>query len=316
MPTTGANSVPDPLAGLAAPAVSGAVQPAINVSGNSSLPINPGIYSGITVAGNGRLTMNPGIYVIAGGGFSVSGNGAVAGSGVLIYNAGTSYPQAGGTFSPISLTGNAQVTLSAATTGAYAGLTLFQARDNTQPITMTSGDLTGMSGSVYAPSAPLTLSGNARLKNALLVARMNLSGNAEGPGSLIAARTSNTSRLPSASADGAANSIALETMATTTPLAPAWPAAAPSRAYFLDRTGGSAPANPFTPIEKGSNVGGVVGLNFALPNPTADNSLSKPEFVSAGSVDAGRFGEAERAQWQYLWDQVDAWLAVRRDPMK
>ena len=45
-------------------------------------------------SGNGRLTMNPGVYVIAGGGFSVSGNGSVTGTGVMIYNAGSNYPSA------------------------------------------------------------------------------------------------------------------------------------------------------------------------------------------------------------------------------
>jgi hypothetical protein len=172
-PTTGAKSVADPLAGLAAPPVGGAVQPAINVSGNSSPTIGPGIYGGITVSGNGKLTMSPGVYVIAGGGFSVSGNGIVTGSNVLIYNAGTKYPPAGGSFGVISITGNAQVTLSPAATGAYAGLTFFQARDNTQPMTMTASSIAV--GAVYAPAAALTMSGNAHLKNALLVARLSLS---------------------------------------------------------------------------------------------------------------------------------------------
>ena len=38
----------------------------VNVSGNTSQTINPGIYSQISVSGNGNLTLNPGIYVIAG----------------------------------------------------------------------------------------------------------------------------------------------------------------------------------------------------------------------------------------------------------
>ena len=63
----------------------------MNLSGNSSQTINPGIYSQITVSGNAKLTLNPGIYVIAGGGFTVSGNASVTGSGVMIYNAGSTY---------------------------------------------------------------------------------------------------------------------------------------------------------------------------------------------------------------------------------
>ena len=36
--------------------------------------INPGLYSQINVSGNAKLTLNPGVYVIAGGGFTASGN--------------------------------------------------------------------------------------------------------------------------------------------------------------------------------------------------------------------------------------------------
>ncbi|HVS38582.1 MAG TPA: Ig-like domain repeat protein, partial [Gemmataceae bacterium] len=176
-PTTGANSVPDPLAGLAAPSVSGSSQGAINVGGNNSLTINPGIYSSITVSGNGKLTLNAGVYVVAGGGFSVSGNGVVTGAGVLIYNAGSNYPNSGGGFGSFTLSGNASVTLSAATTGTYAGLAIFQSRDNAKPMSLTGNNVTSINGSVYAPAAALTLSGNAQLQDALIVSTINLSGN-------------------------------------------------------------------------------------------------------------------------------------------
>jgi hypothetical protein len=178
-PATAAPFVADPLAGLAVPSVSGSSLGAVNVSGSSSLTINPGIYSQITVSGSGTLTMNPGIYVIAGGGFTVSGNNSsVTGSGVLIYNAGTNYPNAGGNFGGINLTGNGKLTLSAPTTGVYAGLVIFQARDNAQPLTLSGNNVTGLKGSLYAPDAALTLSGNAHLNDALIVSTMNLSGNA------------------------------------------------------------------------------------------------------------------------------------------
>src|SRR5262249_24766438 len=73
--TTGVSSVGDPLAGLAAPSVSGTSHGALSVAGSSSVTIDPGIYKSISVSGSGVLTMNPGVYVIAGGGFSVSANG-------------------------------------------------------------------------------------------------------------------------------------------------------------------------------------------------------------------------------------------------
>lgn len=57
--------VPDPLAGIATPAL-GTVLAAVSVSGNTSLTINPGTYNSISVSGDGLLKPNPGIYVIAG----------------------------------------------------------------------------------------------------------------------------------------------------------------------------------------------------------------------------------------------------------
>jgi hypothetical protein len=176
-PTIKAASVADPLASLAVPSVSGSAITE-NLSGNSSATINPGLYTSITVSGNGVLTMNPGIYAIEGGGFTVSGNGAVTATGVMIYNAGSKYPSTGGTFGAINLSGNGKFTLSAPTTGIYAGLGIFQSRDNTQAINLSGNNITGITGSIYAADAELVLSGNAQLKDALIVGTMNLSGNA------------------------------------------------------------------------------------------------------------------------------------------
>ena len=92
---------------------------AVSISGSTSLAISPGIYSQIVVAGNATLTLSAGVYEIAGGGFNVSGNGRVAGSNVLIYNAGSAF-QTGGTFGSINFSGNAIVNLTPATTGASA----------------------------------------------------------------------------------------------------------------------------------------------------------------------------------------------------
>jgi hypothetical protein len=108
----------------------------VSVGGTTSLTINPGVYTQISVTGTGKLTLNPGIYVIAGGGFTVSGNAVVNGSGVLIYNAGSAFPNAGGTFGPLALGGNSTVILTPPATGAYAGIDIFQSRDNTLPLSL------------------------------------------------------------------------------------------------------------------------------------------------------------------------------------
>ena len=175
-PVTGAKSVPDPLAGLAVPPV-GPARTAVNLGGSSVLTINPGVYSQISVSGDAQLTMNPGIYEIAGGGFSVSGSGSVTGSGVLIYNAGSKYPAAGGSFGADNLSGAASVQLAPPTTGTYAGIVLFQSRDNTATISMSGSAVAKFTGTFYAPAALVAVTGGAEFEpDALLVNELQFQG--------------------------------------------------------------------------------------------------------------------------------------------
>ncbi len=191
-PVTGVASLPDPLAGLPVPVANTlglTTKGSLSLSGNSSQTIVPGVYSQISVSGNAELTLNPGIYIVTGGGFSVSGNGSVAvsgrtssvtGTGVMIYNAGTGYNLAsgadGGTFGAVTLSGNGTFNLTAPTTGTYAGIVIFQSRDNTKALTL-SGNASGMTGTIYAPAAQLAESGNAQLNAAVVVDTMTISGN-------------------------------------------------------------------------------------------------------------------------------------------
>ena len=159
-PVTGAAVVADPLASLPLPSTSGLTNyGAEKLSGDSSATIKPGIYSSISVSGSASLTMSSGTYIIEGGGFSVSGAGSVTGSGVTIVNAGSDYPSTGGTYGSISLSGSGTYKLTPPTTGTYAGIVIFQTRDNTKAMTV-SGAASGMTGTIYAAAAALTISGS------------------------------------------------------------------------------------------------------------------------------------------------------------
>jgi streptogramin lyase len=177
-PVTHASTFTDPLATVlaTAPSVGGSAT-TVNLSGNSSQTINPGRFSQITVSGNGKLTLNPGIYVITGGGFSVTGNGTVSGSGVFLYNAGSNYPSAGGTFGGVNLSGNGNISLSPMTTGTYAGILLDQPSANTSALALAGNAITIPGGVIYAPAAALTMSGNGQFKGSFIVSTINVSGN-------------------------------------------------------------------------------------------------------------------------------------------
>ena len=177
-----ASSVPDPLAYLPVPSASttpsttGQVSfgAAIYLSGSHTL--FPGIYSEILLAGSASATLLPGLYTIQGGGVIVEGSAAISGSGVVFYN--TSNP-ATGAFGSFLLTSTS--TLSAPTSGTYAGVLLFQDRSDTKADEILAGTSNSnaafnLAGTIYAPAAPLTIS--AKVAIAVDVNTLTLGGTA------------------------------------------------------------------------------------------------------------------------------------------
>src|SRR5439155_474834 len=108
---------------------------------------------------------------------TVTGNASISGAGVFLYNAGSNYPSSGGSFGGITLSGNGTFNLTAPTSGSYAGILIFQSRQNSRALTFSGNAMAGMGGTIYAASALLSMSGNARLQNPLIVGMLNLSGN-------------------------------------------------------------------------------------------------------------------------------------------
>jgi hypothetical protein len=176
-PATGITSVPDPLAALVVPSLTGTAVSVNLTAGSQS--ISPGIYSQIKVSGAGtQLTLKPGVYVITGGGLSVTNSASVSGNGVMIFNAGSSYPSTGGTYGGITLNTTGSVNLTAAATGIYAGILFFQARTNPTAVSITGTGALGLTGVIYATDALLTLSGSVQITDALVVNRLQMSGSA------------------------------------------------------------------------------------------------------------------------------------------
>jgi hypothetical protein len=179
-PQTGITPFADPLAGLSAPnptALGLTNKGSVNLSGNGSQMISQGIYTQINVSGSAHLTLNPGVYIIQGGGLTVSGSASITGNGVLIYNAGSNFPSAGGNFGGITLSGSGNVNLTPPTTGQYDGVVIYQSRENTRALSLGGNASAGITGDVYAANALLSLSGNTQLKAPLVVGTVNVSGN-------------------------------------------------------------------------------------------------------------------------------------------
>jgi hypothetical protein len=95
----------------------------------------------------------------------------------MIYNAGGNYPSSGGNFGGITLSGTGSFGLSAPRSGPYAGILIFQSRQNTRALPFSGNAMAGTVGTIYAANALLSMSGNAALQNPLVVGTLNLSGN-------------------------------------------------------------------------------------------------------------------------------------------
>ena len=167
----------DPLSALAAPAVPSTQFAATTISGESVVTLQPGNYiGGINISGNAKVTLAPGIYYLSGGGFTVTGNAVVKGSGVLIYNAAVT------TSDSISVSGNASVNLSAQTTGVYHGIVFFQAHTATAQVYVSGNASMVLKGTFYAARSKINVSGNGLLQlldsdSELIASDLNVSGN-------------------------------------------------------------------------------------------------------------------------------------------
>ena len=152
----------DPLSSLAAPSTSGLTTQSpsqMTFAGNGSVTLQPGVYiGGISITGNYAVTLSPGIYYLQGGGMSATGNVSLTGSGVTIYNAPNSVSDT------INLTGNIVMNLSPPTSGTYDGVTIFQSRTSAAPVSITGNAGSDITGTIYAPDAPVKIVGNSNVE--------------------------------------------------------------------------------------------------------------------------------------------------------
>jgi hypothetical protein len=190
-PTTGVAAFADPMAFLSGPSTNGLTNYGSISYSKGAHTLQPGIYSQINASGNASLTLNPGMYVIEGGGVTVSGNAGITGNGVTIYNTGSNYPAPGGSYGGITLSGNGSFNLTPATStagGACPGIVIYQSRSNTRALALSGNAGAGLTGMVYAPSAPVVIGGNGTLNAALVADRLQVSGN--GSSTQVAAGSS------------------------------------------------------------------------------------------------------------------------------
>jgi hypothetical protein len=167
-PLTGQTPTADPFASLPDPVVAGmATYTTSSIASNTVATLQPGVYTNaVSIAGAAKVTLAPGTYVFMKG-LSVAGSGVVNGAGVTLYLGGGS----------IACSGGCKVTLSAPTSGTYAGVTVFQARKNATAAVFSGGANSTLGGAYYFPAAAFQMSGGAGVKFGMIVsATMQMSG--------------------------------------------------------------------------------------------------------------------------------------------
>jgi hypothetical protein len=193
----GVTPQPDPFMFLPPPTTAnGAVAtewPAVHVSGNKSVILNPGVYPSIRV-NSGDITFNPGIYIIRGGEFRVTNPGSV-GSGVMFYLTGEDYnvntglpdlndldslPPLAGKTKLASATINAGLQLSGIDnpSSPFHGMLFYQRRLNTEEFRIQgNGSVGTVAGTLYAKWADIKIAGNGTYHAQFVVGSMETTGN-------------------------------------------------------------------------------------------------------------------------------------------
>jgi hypothetical protein len=106
------------------------------------------------IQGKASVTLSAGIYYFQGGGCSITGQASLSGSGVMFYNAPSSSTDV------IKIAGQGAITLSPPTPGIYTGITIFQDRTSTAPVSITGNGGMNITGTIYAANALATITGN------------------------------------------------------------------------------------------------------------------------------------------------------------
>jgi hypothetical protein len=163
--------IADPLAGVPEPTPpSGPVR---TCPGNGNRTLQPGVYNcQIRPGGNSHYTFQPGDYLITGG-ILLNGNvSATFGAGVytlrgngLTVNGGADVTSSNAMFfideGSVDLSGTSDLDFTPPGTGPYEGIVIFQARDNTNGLSIHGTAASGNSGTIYAPGATVTYQGTS-----------------------------------------------------------------------------------------------------------------------------------------------------------
>jgi Flp pilus assembly protein TadG len=127
----------------------------MQVKGTTAL--SPGVYCGdVSVNAGATVTLSAGIYYFSGANLSVAGNATITGTGVTLVFTGS-----GSNWGTATIGSNANVTLTAPTSGTYQGIVMYG--DRKMPVgtafSLEGGGTQNFGGAIDLPKAALKFSG-------------------------------------------------------------------------------------------------------------------------------------------------------------
>lgn len=176
---TGVPAISDPYADIDAPTAGGCTETNYSLTGTSTDTISAGTYcGGISVGPNATLTMNSGLYILDQGDFDIKGT-------LTANNVTVAFVDSSGTnCGSLSFTSGASATLSAQTTGTYAGLLFFRHADCDTVASghkFTAGAGVDVTGTMYFPTSSVEYTGGASVSGScvqIVSYAVDFSGNA------------------------------------------------------------------------------------------------------------------------------------------
>jgi hypothetical protein len=162
---TGIQPMNDPYANVAIPSYSGCDQNNFKLTGNQSQTLAPSganyvFCNGLDLEGTSTLTLGAGTYIIDRGTLKLAGGTTLTATAgvtlVLTSSTGSGYATA-------NIQNNANVSLTAPTTGTLAGLAFFQDRNapSSGSNSITGGNVQNVTGAIYFPNQSVSFSGGS-----------------------------------------------------------------------------------------------------------------------------------------------------------
>ncbi|MEI7838137.1 MAG: hypothetical protein WCK05_17175, partial [Planctomycetota bacterium] len=130
-----------------------------------TVTLSPGYYkAGITLAKNATIIMKPGVYSLGGAGLVLSSGASLQATNSMIYVAAGA----------LDIDGAGAVNITPPASGAYRGVSIFQARTDATDGLLGAGAF-NIKGTIYLPKAFLHLAGNGpNYGNQLIVDRLQV----------------------------------------------------------------------------------------------------------------------------------------------